>query len=64
MGMTGLGRGELAANMADKHRELVFEDVLPLLAPGIFRDPDGRSRSATRCNTMHGNDASVLDAHG
>ncbi len=40
MGVQRLARAEVDANMADKHQRLVFEDVLPLLAPGTTYVPN------------------------
>lgn len=40
MGAPRLARAQVDANMADKHQRLVFEDVLPLLAPGIVYVPN------------------------
>jgi predicted nucleotidyltransferase component of viral defense system len=40
MGAARLLRTQVAANMADKHQRLVFEDVLPLLAPGVVYVPN------------------------
>ena len=39
MSLPLLRRGTVEGNMADKHRRLVFEDVLPLLAPGVAYVP-------------------------
>lgn len=40
MGAPRLVRAEVDASLADKHQRLVFEDVLPLLAPGITYVPN------------------------
>lgn len=40
MGAAPLLRSQVDANMADKHQRLVFEDVLPLLAPGVVYVPN------------------------